>query len=474
MKNIFLITLAVGNFFTFFAITANAIPRPDAPKSKLTLTEAQIAAIKGERGRPAKDSSINLFYEDNTEQLEVLLQARLREVDNIIRLRDHTSLDRILTFSGLALQAWNPELHHTDTKMMIINNIINYGFVDGFIVPNMAMMDASYLIGNQDFGNSLNAMLAEVVPTIAENFKKQYGVPTEMNSKNFDQISKEGRNGMWVSLITLLDSDFFKVHNEIETNPSKEIPQPFYFVKNNDLKTKELEIDGFININIMGDKTAIGHFLKKIGKKDNSAAFFSKRKLFSSDLSDKTQCAMKCLNEIIDGAVNGEVSVKVVEKVKGKLPKSLGHAAIILGAAAGVDKCIASSECGGSKEQRAEEKRVKEEADKAAAAEKQKYVNQYNDMIKDEANKKIQEDLKDKERRKELEKKHKEYERLESEKDESEQSEQNQDEEEKPKWQENRDIKPMMVDDEGNQTSFQEKQRKKEMATLPTVPKEYD
>lgn len=465
MKNLFLITFVVGNLMT---PAANAALRTDVPKTKLTLTEAQINAIKNERGRPAKESSTIFFDEDNDEQLEELLQARLREVDNIVRFRDHTSLDRVLTFSGLAFQAWNPELRHTDTKTMIVKNIINYGFIEGFVVPTMAMMDASYAIGHEGFGNLMNAMLSEIAPNIAENFKKQYGVPTEVNGQNFDQISNHGRQRMWVALMGQLDPDFYKVHNETEI-----------LLIDGRLKAKsdnnDLSVNDFINVNINGDKTAIRNYLKKIGKEDNSSQLAGKRRLFSSELGDRvdaTQCAVKCLKEVLSGAAEGDAGGKAVGKIAGKGSKALARVTAVLGAANGVDKCIASTECGGSKEQRAEEKRKKEEAEKAAAAEKQKYIDQYNDMIKEESKKKLQEDLKNEEKRKELEKRRQEYEKTKNEPQPNNDNSDDTEQEEKSKWEDNRDERPMITDEEKAHLSKEDLQKKKDMASMPMVPDE--
>lgn len=475
------------------AATSYAALRTDVPKPKLTLTEAQINAIKNERGRPSKDSSSEIFAEDNSEELEELLQMRLREVSHLTHFRDHTSLDKILTFSGLALQAWNPELRHTDTKKMVIKNIINYGFIDGFIVPTMAMMNASYAIGSNGFGNLLNVMLADIVPNLAENFKTQYKVPTESNGENFDQISNHGRQGMWITLMAQLDPDFYQVHNEMETQlvdgrlkprtndnslpihhsiTSEDQFNVYGPAQEFDSKTKEAKVNDFINVNINGDQTAIQIYLKKIGKEDKSAELSKKRKLFSSELTEnEKQCAMKCLREVLSGGGEGKTSGEAIGLFAGKKAGLVAKVATVIGAANGIDRCINSSECGGSKEQRAEEKRKKEETEQAAAAEKQKYIDQYNDMIKAESKKQLQEDLKNEEKRKELEKRRQEYEQAKKDAQSNDDSDDESGQQEN-KWEHGRNEKPKITDEDQKHFSEKDIQKKKAMAEIPMIPEE--
>lgn len=460
------------------AADSYAILRTDVPKPKLTLTEAQINAIKHERGRPSKDSLSEMFADDNSEELEELLQVRLREVSHLTYFRDHTSLDKVLTFSGLALQAWNPELRYTDTKKMVIKNIVNYGFIDGFVVPTMAMMNASYAIGNNGFGTLMNVMLADAVPNLAENFRNQYGVPTEINNQNFDQISNQGRSYMWTALMSQLDPDFYSVHNETEKMlidarlkskidsannfSSKEITSKDQFdiygaTKEYDPQTKEVKINDFINVNINGDRTAIGTFLKKIGKTDKSALLMSKRKLFASDLSDSTkECAWKCITEIADSALTYAGNGSLFSK---SIYAKLGGA--VIGAAHGADNCRASAECGGSKEQTAAEKAQKEAIEKTKAAETKK-AKETMDKINSEL------DAKDKEKQRRAQEMKEEYDRHQKEQQEQEKSEEQDDNEDSNI---ERDIKPMLEED-GNKTTHEDIQNMKKQQGMPKMPDE--
>lgn len=380
MKKLILTTIATG---IIISDAAYAVPRIDVPKTKLTLTESQIAAIKNERGQTHKNNSVNLFGEDNQEELEDLLQARLREVDHITHFRDRTSLDRALTFSGLALQAWNPDLRHSDAKNIVVKNIVNYGFVDGFIVPTMAMINGSYAIGNPGFGNLLNTMLADITPNIADTFKKQYGIQTETNNQNFDEISSQGRDGMWKALMSQLDPSFFEVHKETEKLLVDGRLKPAYKSENilanqtitsedqfnsynqsqeYNSKIKEGKINDFINININGDHTAIGNYLKKIGKEDNSQKIKDNRNsglnstptnnpkeknanknyaVFSVDKKvNAWECSFRCTKDVfvygLGGAGAGMIASPVAAAALGAV-----------GAVMGLDECSRHLLCGG-------------------------------------------------------------------------------------------------------------------------------
>lgn len=366
--------------------------RTDVPKPKLGLTEAQINAIKNERGRPSKSSSVGLFNDDNSEELEQLLQARLREVSHLTHFRDHTSLDKALTFSGLALQAWNPELRHTDTKTMIVKNIINYGFMDGFIVPTMSLMDMSYATGNSGFGTLLNVMLNDITPGIAEHFKNKYGIPTEFRQKDFDQISNQARNTMWMSLISQLDPDFYQEHTNVErdfasarlddgssVNPNtkfKDITSndqfdnfskvsddnTYYGPQEYDSAVKKSDMNDFINVALKGNKTALAHFLKKMGKEDKSQKIYANRNsgmnstptnnpnektenkyrgVFSADTKvNAWECTLRCTKDIITyGGTAGTIGLLGGPVTAG----ILGGAGVLLGA----DECSRHQLCGG-------------------------------------------------------------------------------------------------------------------------------
>lgn len=482
MKSLITLTFLAS---TLSAGTALAVPRTDVPKTKLTLTEAQITAIKNERGRPGNTKA-------NTHDLENLLQDRLREASHLIHFRDHTSLDKTLTFSGLALQAWNPELRNMDAKTMIVENIVKFGFVDGFIVPTMAMMDLAYASGNEGFGNLMNVMLADITPNIAEAFKKQYSIPTLVNDNNFHQITAQGRNGMWTVLMSQIDPEFYEEHYKVTADSSSRFNPPpnddsiFNFGNNAlsesyvygvlagkeyDPKEREAKVNDFINVNLKGDRTAIKNYLKKIGRNDNSENIKAKRKLFSSALgSESTSCLSKCLKEIGKTALDYAGDASLFSKSWWMI----GSAATA-GAAIGADTCRTSSECGGSKEQKQAEKAQKESAAKEKEAQDQKYKETMDDYRKQEAAKQLEADKKDPEKMKQLQKMKEDYEKYKKESqktnDDTESDEENTEVEDAHN-RNGRDIKPMLNDEESSGTSIEDIQKMKKQQGIPMIPDE--
>lgn len=191
--------------------------RPLIKHHNLMMSEEQlIQAIKNERHASSGNQLTmpGLFFQDDMEKLEEQLRQRLHEVGDMTYFRNKNSLDNALIFSALAFQAWNPELRHVDVKIQIVKNIINFGFMKGFVLPTMSLMDLSYSTGKPEFGNLMNVMLAEIAPRLANEFTMKYGIPNIVGGRNFLQISNQGRNEMWSTLVNELGSDFFPNHNE--------------------------------------------------------------------------------------------------------------------------------------------------------------------------------------------------------------------------------------------------------------------
>lgn len=442
------------------------------PKTHLTLTEAQILAIKNEmRGTPTKQDA-SLFADVKKENLEALLEMRFAEAAGITNIRNKESFEKSLSFLGLALQAWNPELRNIDIKSRIVNNIIDVGFVEGFVLPTMALLDKSYAIGRYGFGDMLNTMLADIAPEISVELKNQYGVSTDFNGRNFSEVTKHGRNAVWVGLLSQLDPDFYKEHND------KDQPQTgtARLTLPNDLTTDEQK--DFINININGDKTAIAHYLKKIGHTDNAENLMHKRRIFQDSLGVSTkECAQKCVIEALKGGAKGGGMGAGLGKVLGKYIPQLRTAGYVIGASDGIDKCIASSECGGSKEQRAAEKAQKESAANEKEAQDKTYREAMDKYRQDEINKKVEADKNDSEKMKKIQKMKEEYENQEKETqeandDNAEDDNSNSAEEENEHNRNGRNIKPMISDDEPSGKTADEVQKIKKDQGMPMAPAE--
>lgn len=448
------------------------------PKAKITLTEAQIQSIKNEMHGPTKSKNQNTFEEQNTDNLEALFQFRLAEASDITNFRDSKSFEDALTFMGLALQAWNPELRNVDIKQRLVKNISTFGLVQGFIFPVMALVDKSYAIGNGGFGDLLNTMLADITPKVAIAFKNQYGVSTEFNGRNFSQISAQGRQGMWIGLLSQLDPDFYQQHKQ-NSQTSTEVKKKFPI---NNLNETD---NDFINININGDRTAIAHYLKKIGKTDNSESLLQKRRLFQSSLGVSTkECALKCVEEVVTEGAKGSTFGEGVGQILQKYVPQLRSAGMVIGASYGMDKCIGSSECGGSKEQRAEEKAKKEATAKEKEAQDQKYREAMDEYRQKEISKQLEADKKDAEKMKHLQKMKEEYDKQQKEKElasdpnqqennsESDNKDDDRQETEDEHNRNGRDIKPMLNDDETSGATFEENQQMKKNLGMPMLPHE--
>jgi len=495
MKNLLQLTVIT---IVMTTAAANAALRTDVPKTKLTLTEAQIAAIKNEMHGPVKKKEANLFAGENYDELAEQLQNRLREAAEITNFRDHTSFDKALAFTALALQAWNPELRDIDIKAKIARNIVEFGFVQGFILPTMALMDKSYAIGNEGFGNLMNVMLADISPELAKTFQSNYGLPTEFNGRGFYEISNLSRNEMWIALLGQLDPDFYQEHNKkVDTtgaarlNQSKDKQDKLNFGQNttsenyidsyslgkefNSNRFEEKEND-FINININGDRTAIAYYLKKIGRNGNSEKIMQTRRLFQNSLGVSTkECATRCFWDVLEGGIKGTSSGEGIGRAIRKYVPQLRTAGLVLGAAHGVDKCIASTECGGSKEQRAAEKAQKDADAKAKEAQNKAYRETMDEYRKQEAAKQLEADKKDVEKMKHLKQMKEDYEKYqkENQKNTEDEAEENEKNESTIHERGGRDINPMIAEEEGSGVTFEDVQKMKQQQGMPTAPDEF-
>jgi uncharacterized protein with von Willebrand factor type A (vWA) domain len=162
-------------------------------------------------------------------------------------------------------------------------------------------------------------------------------------------------------------------------------------------------------------------------------------------------------------------------KVLSKYIPQLRTAGYVIGASDGIDKCIASTECGGSKEQRAAEKAQRESAAKEKEAQDKTYREAMDKYRQDEINKKVEADKNDPEKMKKIQKMKEEYENQKKETqeandDNAEDDNSNSTEEENEHNRNGRNIKPMISDDEPSGKTADEVQKMKKDQGMPMAP----
>ncbi len=347
---------------------------------KLTLTEAQIQAIKNEQRSRKADSDVKSWLIDDTdyEQLEILLQERMQEVDRMTYFRHKNSLDNALIFSTLAIQAWNPELKHVDVKTQVIKNIVNFGFVQGFVLPTLSMIDMSYATGRPGFGILLNSMLAEITPALAQSLQAQYGVPVHVKGRSFLKSSHLGRNGMWIALMQELGSEFFPSH-QIETNKNETLGE-WLAAEIDPMKSADKSMDHFMNKAIKSEKTFIGQFVSQNSNiqniKSDKTAKNLKGIFSNASASEAKTCFRQCLNEIRDnivldtsaGTATGAALGGAIGAIGGPFAGATAVGGAALGTAVGaglsvaasLKECHATTSCSGETKETEEKKKTKE------------------------------------------------------------------------------------------------------------------
>lgn len=380
------------------ALNANAALIPGQKLGpKLTLTEAQIQAIKNEQHSRKSDNDINSWLTDDAryEQLEILLQERMQEVDRMTYFRHENSLDNALIFSTLAIQAWNPELKHVDVKTQIIKNIINFGFVQGFVLPTLSMIDMSYATGRPGFGILLNSMLAEITPSLAQSLQAQYGVPVQVNGRSFLKSSHLGRNGMWIALMQELGSEFFPSH-QLETNKNETLGE-WLAAEIDPMKSADKSMDHFMNKAIKSEKTFIGQFVSQNSNIQNIKSDKTAKNLkgiFSNASANEAKtCFRQCLNEIRDniipdttaGTATGTALGGAIGAIGGPFADATAVGGAALGTAVGaglsvaasLKECHATTSCSGDTKE-AEEKKKTTENEIKQKEEQQKQAKEVN------------------------------------------------------------------------------------------------
>ncbi len=407
--------LVLAHTLTSLNAHAVQINEPGIHKAKLMMSESElIQAVKNDRST-RMTSPTTLGFGDaalEAEQLEELLQSRLREVESLTFFRDLHSLDNALTFSALAFQAWNPELRAIDIKTQIVRNIVNFGFMEGFLLPTMSIIDLSYATGKPNFGNLLNSMLAEITPNFGKGLSELYSVPVEVEGRTFLQISQQGRAGMWQALITELDSSFFA--NHVQFSKQDLITRALL----NDLdpmNSQDKTMNHFLNKTLRSDSSFLSHYLKQnqhnansnignIKERDQSL----KKGVFSNaSATDAKSCQARCNDEIVkrlnavvvtSTAIGGAIGSGLGAYFAGPLGIVMGikkggaigaAAGVVIGGSfatsAGLVECRASVPCVEEKKQEESQKKKEQEI----ALKKQK-----EDRERDEKAKKLAADKK--------------------------------------------------------------------------------
>lgn len=383
---------------------------------KVTLIEAQIQAIKNEQHSRKADNDVNSWLTDDTgyEQLEILLKERMQEVDRMTYFRHENSLDNALIFSTLAIQAWNPELKHVDVKIQIVKNIVNFGFVQGFVLPTLSMIDMSYATGRPGFGVLLNSMLAEITPSLVQSLQAQYGVPVQVNGRSFLKSSHLGRNGMWIALMQELGSEFFPSH-QLETNKNETLGE-WLAAEIDPMKSADKSMDHFMNKAIKSEKTFIGQFVSQNSNiqniKSDKTAKNLKGIFSNASASESKTCFRQCLNEIRDniipdttagtatGAALGGAIGAIGGPFAGATAAGGAAAGTVVGAglsvAASLKECHATTSCSGDTKEAEENKKVKENEIKEQKEAQQKQADeakrQHEELKKQQAEIKRQQD----------------------------------------------------------------------------------
>lgn len=429
MKKMQLLTvLAV----TLVGLGAQAVSIPGSPGTKgpkLGMSEEElIQAIKNEKNfGKSKKFNVPSFDEDSTQATQVIeneqllkeLKSRLSQ-DELVKYFDDRTLNNVLSFSALAFQAWNPELKKATIKTQIIRNIVNFGFMKGFVTPVMSLIDESYATGKPQFGNLLNVMLNDISPSLARSFEVNYKLPTTIQGVTFSQISAHGRDYMWNVLVSQLGAEFYESHKKSSVDSAIND-------RINPMNYSEKSMDHFIINTVKSEKSYLHQYFKTIGhdstktasrgglseaqKKKNTEQFHARRGVFTSAVANESNtCLSRCMDEVgkhsikygdagqtignAAGAIIGKIA-KVGAGVGAGVGGLVGQGAgIVVGAGVGVYECSKAKECGGQDTTR--DKEAKHTAEKEAKEKNEKEVKEQKEKIKKEQddNQKQQEEIK--------------------------------------------------------------------------------
>lgn len=518
MKKVQLLILATVTIASMNGFAGVTWPSgPNAPKSSIDLEKLK-AQIKNEKhSSNSKTDATDIFEQQLFEDLVLRLQQ-----DELVKLIDDKTLDNVLSFSALALQAWNPELKDMAIKTQISRNIVQFGFMKGFVTPMMTLIDLSYATGKPQFGNLLNVMLAEISPAVASSFEKNYNLPTSINGVNFTQLSSYGRDYMWKVLVSQIGTDLhvnfnqklFQVDASLDDriNPMNYSDKSMDHFIDNTIKSKNSYLHQYFEIIGHEQSEITKGSLTKEMKKENTEKLVAKRGVFTNSLASETNtCLSKCMDEMGEritkygdkGETIGTAAGAVVGKlaktgaaagagIGGLIGKGLGSA---VGVVAGGYACSQSSECTGKdneKEKAAKEqkqKEIKEQNEKEAKAQREQIQKEQDenkkqqDEIKKQQEKhkndiKKQEELK--KQQQQLAKQQAELKKREEELKKKEDEQKKKDEEDKKKEDEKTNeeaieeqgqSKTMQKEDDGPNKSFEEQQKmKQDSSSTPMTP----
>lgn len=408
MKNLQLIAL-----LTLTAVSLNSFaglpPMPRGPGITPVSpidTDKIIAQIKNEKhATPDKKQGADFFEKQLLQNLMTQLQR-----EDLVRSLDDKSLDDVLSFSALALQAWNPELKEAAIKTQLAKNIVQFGFMKGFVSPMMALIDLSYATGKPQFGNLINVMMAEISPSVAGGFEKNYNLPVSINGMTFAQLSSFGRDYMWKVLVLQvgadLQNDFAKASFQADQDINKRIDPMSYSDRGMDhfveqtMKSKNSYLQKYFALIGYNSNFSEQGSLSAEAKTKNAETIFAKRGIFTNALaSESNTCLSKCMDVIgekvtkygDEGDTVGTLVGAAVGKVKktgavaaagigGLIGRGLGS---IIGAGVGGYECTKTKECAGVDEEK--EKIAKEKEQKEKELKEQKDREQKDKQLREKA-----------------------------------------------------------------------------------------
>ena len=259
------------------------------------------------------------------------LKQRMIEAKDIIRFHDQDSLDHALTFFSLTLKAWNPQLRNVNVKSQLVNNIVNYGFKDGFISPVLNMMDLASSTNTPGIVNMMNTMLNDLTPNLAQNLNQNYGLGLTVNTMNFSDLSAQTPENQLNTILSQLD-----------LNQTDAPVGPIDIGDN--LLNPQQTVGSFIDTTMKGPGSYLNRYATNSTPKapgdDNDT---SARGVFSNmSAGEERSCLQQCGIDIAHGVATGLGTSNFAKNIYGKIANVVG------GAVLGGIECSTSTACNNS------------------------------------------------------------------------------------------------------------------------------
>ncbi|WP_413560795.1 hypothetical protein [Bdellovibrio sp. HCB209] len=170
---------------------------------------------------------------EHFELMDMSDPSSIRQVDGLFVSRaDENSVQQGIRLYSLAMEAWNPSLKNTNTRLQIMAHVKSQGVINGLIAPAMSLIDHAMQTNDFQFAAKLAAMIKHISPALHRSIENKWVLQDTTTS--FKDLAVKSDPQIADIFSSLLGSSF-----NAYANGEKSFEQ---FVVKNDIDLKKLNL----------------------------------------------------------------------------------------------------------------------------------------------------------------------------------------------------------------------------------------